>query len=329
MPGPSIPSKFDTVIVKRGHEEKDGFGGRCRRFESRILRERSPGPGSYTPQKGMQRCSSKKSPFQAASLRFRERIETTPGPGDYKLLRPLKKRTLGARSSTPSARSLLETAPASPGPGHYHLQERRERRRPQSMFVSRMNRLNVVEKFGNPAPGAYDVRRVPGKNPAPAFSRSKVRRTSGFDNPASVVRVDNRSRRRRRKVATPGPGEYDCLKPSPSFSSTLSSSSLLKYSRSRLRMAPSSSRRRLPKISTETPGPGWYEPLQPPRRSDSSSFISSVDHAGSCSSFASTTRRFEKRTTSATHPGPAFCNPEPRRNDYRSRGGGRHQRWVA
>lgn len=393
VPTPSIPSKFDTILIPtRG--EANAFGRRTERFDRRVS-EQAPGPGTYhTPRSLVHEDASVSHKgslsFASASGRFARggvHANTTPGPGSYEAERRRSPRSTTSRlfAKPAVARSLTkEQSPSNslfepcgmptPGPGAYNPDIAHASRllrnwsKGQSPFMSKIERSTLDRtQLGLPAPGAYDVARAHdwlhqrGKKHASTLSFvSTVERTSGFERPSLVDArahpghgpptalpdlsnlLDDlkRGRHRRnkttralrrlnspwsashRRVATPGPGDYDSA-----FAYHASKLDLITLNHSSSMFSNDQldrwGRPRQPRTtSCSTPGPGWYEPQEL-----ASPVSPHYPEEGFSSSFASTTRRFEREPRRDFHvPGPAFYEPRhlSRKNFHHNS----QDRWV-
>lgn len=219
VPTPSIPSKFDTILIStRG--EANAFGRRTERFDRRVSQQ-GPGPGTYHTPRSLVRDGASVShkgslSFASASGRFARHavhVSTTPGPGSYEAPRKVSPRSATSRlfAKPAVARSLTkEQSPSSslfepcgmptPGPGAYDPDKAHVSRllrnwsREQSPFVSKIERSALDRtQLGLPAPGAYDVGRAHdwlqqhGKErTSTLYFASNVERTSGFERPSLV-----------------------------------------------------------------------------------------------------------------------------------------------
>lgn len=266
---PSIPSKFETVLLKS--PSQDGFGVRTHRFS--FSDSEVPGPGAYS-YRGPTPLG-----FRFTSRRS-QKIASTPGPGAYNA--PVKR----IRVMRPFKPHLKRPEVVTPGPGSYDpLLRRRRRRYP----VSKVPRCPVQRYFG-PAPGTYDVAwsdmrvRSRGKT-SPSFQKSSRERLEPFVDarPAPGAIPITSPMARRQPKPFPGPGDYDAFNVVDHLNH---SSSMFSNLRPRFKTTPTST----------TPGPGWYEALGTPKqRKNKVPFVSS-------SSRTSLTAR-------DAVPGPAFYAP--------------------
>lgn len=215
---------------------------RARRFSQTA--QLSPGPGSYTSRPFTPGTSGTFSTSIRSEL-FKSTL--TPGPGDYD-----KTSSLSGPAYTFPHKYTVKVV-QSPGPGRYSFKF--INKKPNSSFIGKAKRPDILTIPDSPGPGRYDVKKstrtspswsLRGKkkmsvcslSPGPGRYEAKKLPNTGFS--------DVKSKRPQifSIVKSPGPGRYKVkdLK-----------SSTIKYSIGKSKR---------PQVQSITPGPGRYEPSQ-------------------------------------------------------------------
>lgn len=262
----SIPSKFETTL-NVGQRERDAFGGRTVRFEGSVsgLVGDTPGPGSYRCPSSMVRssetCGSVSAlgygvGFVSKSGRFGPdrdaRVAAAlPGPGQYNA--ELSRSSWFSRAGMSAAFAPVRRfrdgdAGVTPGPASYAPEASRILSAPRaggavSAFRSGVQRGSYAPvSSAGPAPGTYDVTRVPGATASverSAVFRSRCERGRELYSSACAM-------------AQPGPGAYEVTSPGGSRATVrdmFGSTGLDRFGRPVLRRT----------VDDSVPGPGAYD----------------------------------------------------------------------
>lgn len=179
VPGPGHYNHSESVSafnVKPVPERLQFFGSTASRFKSTQVEGSNIAPGMYGELRkpiGAKKPGDSKAPFSSTKTRFEAKMETSPGPGAYKeetIVDSINKKVWGRQGVFGSSerRFAAERVDNLPGPGYYPPDADKRigshnsaKRKPGSMFLSKVKRNVDPPNIDNPAPGAYEVLQKP------------------------------------------------------------------------------------------------------------------------------------------------------------------------
>mmetsp|Transcript_5241 Transcript_5241/g.9623 ORF Transcript_5241/g.9623 Transcript_5241/m.9623 type:complete len:531 (+) Transcript_5241:30-1622(+) len=183
VPGPGHYNGATSVSafnVKPVPERLQFFGSTSSRFKAEKADKASIAPGMYGELRkplAAKKPGDSKAPFASTKTRFEAKFDTSPGPGAYRdetIVDSINKKVWGRQGVFGSSerRFAAEKSNNSPGPGYYPPDADKRigshnsaKRKPGSMFLSKVKRHVDPPNADTPAPGAYEVQPKPKPQP--------------------------------------------------------------------------------------------------------------------------------------------------------------------